>query len=139
MKNNQKKDKVTPEIITLVSPDGGRIEVDAATADGPAEKTVAEILARRATIEREVVSLLIENERPFELTDVQYIVYFADKPTDMAKIASMLGGDTVEDRKEDMPKLRKIMEMTSLAWNYFPCKRLGDISSAEAILEERGK
>ncbi len=97
-----------------------------------------QILERRKEIEQEIVDMLKETDptsprlrrgkEQFTLQDVRDAIYDEEDNDDMMKVVAMF------DRGGDASELENVLELVTDAWNYFPHKALGGISSAEEAM-----
>lgn len=92
-----------------------------------------QILDHRKEIEQELVEMLKETESDFTLDYVRGAIYNEEDNDDMMKVVAMF------DRGGDASELSNVLEIVSEAWNYFPHKILGGISSAEMVLKHKSK
>ncbi|MDO8590717.1 MAG: hypothetical protein Q7R65_01925 [bacterium] len=88
-----------------------------------------QILERRKEIEQELVDMLKEMKSDFTLDHVRDVIFHEEDNDDMMKVVAMF------DRGGDASELSNVLELVTDAWNYFPHKILGGISTAEKLLE----
>ncbi len=87
-----------------------------------------QIFERREEIEQELVEMFKETESNFTLDHVRDVIFHEEDNDDMMKVVAMF------DRGEDASELSNVLELVTVAWNYFPHKALGGISPAEKAL-----
>lgn len=90
-------------------------------------------MERRKEIEQEFVEMLKETKSDFTLDHIRDVIFHEEDNDDMMKVVAMF------DRGGDASELSNVLELVTVAWNYFPHKVLGGISPAEIILKHQQK
>lgn len=90
-------------------------------------------LERKHEIEKELTDLLKEHRSPFSLKDIKEIIYNEEESDDLMKVVRIF------DRGGDASELQNILDLATDAWNYFPHRALGGISSMEVIENQKNK